>query len=174
MDETINTKETDKDTEKKSTAKTKSFKPMDTVTCQSVTSGLLLMVGKKTGLLYRWENYNDMAEVEYQDILALKYTRSDYLYKPYFLIQNRTILESPSWEDIRVITDKAYGLDNLEIFLKMDIQELTRRILLLPDGLKKSLAAFAAEKISIGELDSLNKIKALDQALGTDFMANFS
>ena len=58
------------------------YAPEDMITCRSLTYGELLMTGKKTKVLYSWANYGDVTDVEYQDLLALKSTRSSYLLKP--------------------------------------------------------------------------------------------
>lgn len=161
-------------TEKKtSSTKPKSIGPTEAITCRSVTSGLLLMTGKKTGLLYRWENYGDTAQVEYQDLLALKYTHSDYLYRPYFVIQDDTVAETALWEDIKGMAEKTYGINNMDTFLSLDGKELQKRLAQMPEGMKSSVAAFAAKKMEGGTLDSLQKIKMLDAVLGTDLLACF-
>ena len=43
-----------------------------------------------------------------------------------------------------------------------------------PNGIKESIKTMAAAKIMSGELDSLNRIKAIDEVLGTELMSMIS
>ena len=52
--------------------KEKTFDPTDLVNCTSVTAGELIMIGKKSGNLYRWTDCGDTQEVEYQDLKSEK------------------------------------------------------------------------------------------------------
>ena len=47
----------------------KKFDASEPILCKSITSGELFMVGAKSRLLYKWADYNDVQEVEYQDLL---------------------------------------------------------------------------------------------------------
>ena len=64
----------------------------DMIPCRSVTFGELLMTGKKSGLLYSWANHNDTTEVAFQDLQALKSTRSSYLFRPRFIIEDEELV----------------------------------------------------------------------------------
>ena len=57
------------------------YAPTDRIPCRSLTYGELLLTGPKTRLLHTWANYGDVNEMEYQDLQALKSTRSSYLYQ---------------------------------------------------------------------------------------------
>ena len=75
--------------EPKQTVKTvRKFAPDDRIVCRSVTFGELLLTGVKSKLLYTWANYGDTAEVEFQDLQAMKSMRSSYLYRPRFVIED--------------------------------------------------------------------------------------
>ena len=58
---------------KKAAAKAvRKYAPDDMIPCRSLTYGELLLTGSKSKLLYSWANYNDVTEVEFQDLQALK------------------------------------------------------------------------------------------------------
>ena len=81
---TSNVKEVEiKETETPVTHKkqSKKYEAHDLILVRSITQGTLLFPGKKSGILYRWESYGDLTEVEYQDLYTLKASRSGYLYK---------------------------------------------------------------------------------------------
>ena len=79
---------------KKAPAKApRKYAPDELVTCRSLTYGELLLTGTKSKLLYSWANYGDTTEVEFQDLQALKSTRSSYLFKPRFVIEDEELVE---------------------------------------------------------------------------------
>ena len=93
-------KNTEVDTEKSAEIKdaapkktAKKYAPSDMIPCRSITYGELLLPGAKTKLLYTWANYGDVTEVEFQDLQALKSTRSTYLFKPRFIIEDEELVE---------------------------------------------------------------------------------
>ena len=50
----------------------------------------------------------------------------------------------------------------------MPVDQMVSAIEKLPDGAKESLKTIAAKQVSLGVLDSVNKIRALDRIFGTD------
>ena len=86
--------EVKKEEPKKAPAKTvRKFAPDELITCRSVTYGELLLSAPKSKLLYSWANYGDTTEVEFQDLQALKSTRSSYLFRPRFVIEDEDLVE---------------------------------------------------------------------------------
>ena len=43
------------------------FEPEDLVLVRSITQGTLLLPGSKSQILYTWESYGDIVQVEYRD-----------------------------------------------------------------------------------------------------------
>ena len=82
------TKATKQESKKAPAKVARKYEPDEMITCRSLTYGELLLTGKKSKLLYSWANYGDTTEVEYQDLQALKSTKSSYLYKPRFVIED--------------------------------------------------------------------------------------
>jgi hypothetical protein len=71
---------------------------------------------------------------------------------------------------LKPIYDKIEEAD-LEQLLKLTPSQLKKKIKVLPEGFKESVKTMAAAKIVSGELDSLNRIKAIDEVLGTELMS---
>ena len=130
-------------TTKSAPKKARKFAMDDPITCRSVTYGELLLPGKKSQLLYSWANYGDTTEVEYQDLQALRSTRSAYLNTPMFIIEDEELLELP-------------------------INQFKAKLRNFPNSYRENIKNIASEMILSGELDSLAKIKAIDEILGTD------
>ena len=156
-----------KETKSKKTAtkEVRKYAPGDMIPCRSVTYGELLLPGPKTRLLYTWANYNDVTEIEFQDLQALKSTRSTYLYKPRFIIEDEELIEQ--WKnDFGKMYDEITNVDVEELF-RLSASQIKAKLKKAPTGIQQAVKNVAGEKIMNGSLDSLAKIKAIDEILGT-------
>ena len=151
---------------------TRKFAPDDIIPCRSVTYGELVLMGYKTKLLYTWANAGDVTDVEFQDLQALQSRKSKFLTDPLFVIEDEDLVAQ--WSGmLKPIYDKIEDED-LEEILKLPVAKLKSRLKASPEGVKKSIKSMAAAKIASGEFDSLNKIKAIDEVLGTELMSTIS
>lgn len=157
--------ETDATVENPQKKEMRKFAQDDLILCKSVTYGELLLPGKKSKLLYIWANYGDTTEVEFQDLQALRSTRSTYLTNPYFVIEDEELLEQ--WPDLKAIYDKAVEVD-IDSLFSLPLNQFKKKLRDLPVGFRDSVKNIAGEKIRDGSLDSIAKIKAIDEALGTE------
>lgn len=142
------------------------FEPGDMIPCRSMTFGELLLTGPKSKLLYSWANYNDYTEVEFQDLQALKSTRSSYLFKPRFIIEDEELAEQWS-KDLGDMYKNIVDVDVEDLF-KLPINQFKSKLKKAPRGVQQAVKNIAGEKILNGSLDSLAKINAIDEILGTD------
>lgn len=141
------------------------FEQNDLILCRSVTYGELLYPAKKSQLLYTWANYGDTTEVEYQDLQALRSTKSAYLNAPYFMIEDEELLEQ--WPEFKKIYEKI-AVTDLDKMFDMPLNKFKVALKNLPVGFRDSIKNVASAKILDGTLDSLSKIKAIDEVFNTD------
>lgn len=152
---------------KKAPVKTvRKYAPDDLITCRSITYGELLLTGRKSKLLYSWSNYNDTTEVEYQDLQALKSTKSSYLYKPRIVIEDEELVEQ--WGKDFIDMYKNITDVDVEDMFKLPLNQFKSKLKKAPRGVQQAVKNIAGEKILNGSLDSLAKIQAIDDILGTD------
>lgn len=157
---------------KKPKKSVRKFAPDDMIPCRSITYGELLLTGAKSKLLYTWANYDDVTEMEFQDLQALKSTRSSYLFKPRFVILDEELIEQ--WGgDFKKMYDDVVTTD-VEALFKLPASQLKSKLKKAPTGVQQAVKNLAGEKIMNGSLDSLAKIKAIDEALGTQLMLYIS
>ena len=167
IESTTTTTTTVKDEPKKASVKTpRKFAPDELITCRSITYGELLLSGTKSKLLYSWANYGDTTEVEFQDLQALKSTHSSYLYRPRFIIEDEELVEQWS-KDFGEMYKNIVDVDVEDLF-KLPLNQFKSRLKKAPKGVQQAVKNIAGEKIMNGSLDSLAKIKAIDEILGTD------
>ena len=165
----IITEESTEQEVKKPVAKTpRKYTPDDLIPCRSITYGELLMTGTKSKLMYVWANYNDVTEVEFQDLQALKSTRSSYLFRPRFVIEDEELVEQWS-KDFKDMYGKIVSVD-VEDMLNLPLGKFKAALKNAPKGVQQAVKNIAGEKIMDGSLDSLAKIKAIDEILNTDLM----
>ncbi len=144
----------------------KKYGPEDMIPCRSITYGELLLPGTKSKILYTWANYGDITDVEYRDLQALKSTRSTYLFKPRFIIEDEELVEQ--WKnDLGSMYDDIIATD-VEALFRLPAGQLKSKLKKAPKGIQQAVKNLAGEKIMNGSLDSLAKIKAIDEILGTD------
>lgn len=144
----------------------KKHDPEELITCRSITAGELVYLAKKTGILYTWADYGDEIEVQYQDLLPLSLTHSALLFDPKLIIENEELVAE--WDKIGNVYKGLFKYDDIEAVLSLDDEAFRNALLVMPAGLKDSLKNIVATKIDEGQFDSLNKIKIIDQVLGTD------
>lgn len=152
---------------KKPVAKvTRKYDPDEQITCRSITYGELLVVGPKSKLLYSWSNYGDTTPVEYQDLQALRSIRSAHLLKPRIVVEDEELIAQ--WgKDFENLYSKIVDVD-VEKILDLPIGKFKTALKNAPKGVQQAVKNIAGEKILDGSLDSLAKIKAIDEILGTD------
>ena len=155
--------------EKPIIAEKKKYAPDDEILTTSCTAGELIMIGRKTGRYYTWANYGDQTPVEYQDIKAEQYVSgSQYIYSPLFIIEDEEFVNLPENKKIAEVYANALSVEEIDNLFNLDSISFERTVKKLPKGIQNSLKAIAAQRVQNGSLDSLTKIKALDEILGTD------
>ena len=149
----------------------KKYAPGDTIECRSVTGGELILVGDKTKLHYSWSDYGDTAYVEYQDLQALQSRKSGFLTKPRFIIEDENLVEQ--WGSmLKPIYDKI-NMKNIEDLFNLPANQFEAQLNVVPAGLKDAIKTRAVQMIQNDELYDIRKVRAIDNAWGTDFVAMF-
>lgn len=173
---TITIKENDKFpemTEKKQTessapaTKTKKvFEQTDRILCHSVTQGQLYVDSSKTKQTYFFSENGDECEIEYRDLAGLVRERSAFVYHPYFLIDDPDfVAEFPQLE--KFYTDH-YEMSELNDILDLPVDEMLAKLKKLPAGALENIKILASSQVSNGQLDSVKKIKALNEFFDID------
>lgn len=155
-------------TEKPAPVVRRRYEKDDQILCRSVTVGTLTCPSPKDrSRVYRWSDFNDEAWVEYQDLLALHSRKSGFVFNPQFIICDDQLIEEWKLEDVY---STFYGFDNPAAFFRLPPTEIKSRLETAPKGLKEAIKSVAAQCVKNGTLDSINVIKAVDAALGTQLL----
>lgn len=142
------------------------FAPTDVIPCRSVTYGeLILPSSKNTDMIYSWADFGDVQEVEYQDLRALRSRRSAYIYGPHFVIDDEDLIAE--WPELKDVYKSISSL-NLDELFDLPVAQLSKKLQAMPKVYKETIKNAASARIISGELDSIAKIKAIDEVLNTD------
>lgn len=142
------------------------FKKDEGILCRSVTDGWLGMEGKKSQILYQWLNYGDLVEVEYDDLVAAVRSSSSMVFAPYFVIENEDFLAM--YPQVQKAYESKYTQSDLNDIFTLRPSEIKRAISDLPESIATTVKSMAVNKIRTGELDSIARIKALDEVFNID------
>lgn len=144
----------------------KKFNPNDGIRCRSVTHGILFVEGLATNMKYTFVDYDYETEITYRDLVALVVARNKAIYNPRIIIMDEDfIAEYPT---LRKFYSEHFATKNIKDILDMPERQMKEAISKLPKGAMESLKSIAVNQIVSGEIDSIRKIKALDEAFGTD------
>ena len=147
----------------------KKFDPMDGVLCRSIVDGVLVMEGIKSKNFYKWADMNDITEVEYQDLVsAVRSSNNSYIYSPHFIIEDEDFLAQ--FPQVQKVYDSMYTTSDLKEILKLPIESMMKEIASLPNWSKDNLREIAGKMVLNGQLDSVQKIKTLDEFYKTNFL----
>ena len=146
----------------------KRFAQDDLIPCKSITAGELLMVGERTKMLYRWADADDIQDVEYQDLIYATRSNSGFVFKPRFIIMdNDFVAQNPK---VKERYDTMYTNKELRDIIMLSPKEIKKIVPTLPEGVKESLKSMASTMIDNGVLDSVARIKVLDELFDTNMM----
>ena len=144
----------------------KEFDPNEGVLCRSVTYGQLYVDGIKTGMKYIFSDYDDETDIEYRDLVALVRAKDKSVYKPRFIVMDEDFIEE--YPTLKKFYSDHFATTNIKEILELPEYEMKEAISKLPKGAVETLKSMAVNQIVNGEIDSIRRIKALDEAFGTD------
>lgn len=163
------TKNEDVKETKEPVKKERVFQQTDAIPCRSITNGPLYLTGIRSGIPYTWADYNDVQDVEYRDLIYLARTSGNkYVYKPRFIIEDEDfVAQNPK---IKELYDSMFTTDDLRDIVKLPVKSMVAEINKLPEGAKDSFKGLVSTMIYDHALDSVQKIKAIDEIFGTKML----
>lgn len=144
------------------------FKNEDMIPCRSIVAGGLLIEGPKSGTLYQWSDYGDVEDVEYRDISQMAQRNDPWTFKPAFVVEDDDFIAK--FPKLKKLYDNLYKQGDLAEILNLSVSQMKREIEKLPSGAKDSIKNIAAGMIANGTLDSVSKIKAIDEIFDTNYL----
>lgn len=148
---------------------TRVFNPEDTIPCRSLVSGGLYIEGNRSHILYSWADCGDVVDVEYRDLIYLVRTRENAnIYYPRIIIEDEDFVEQN--KPVKDLYESMYTTSDLNEILSLPAGRMKAEIEKLPRGAKEALKGIASTMINSHALDSVQRIKALDEVFGTNML----
>lgn len=146
---------------------TKKKRPSDMIQCMSVRSGGLFYESKKSGQVYQWYGYGDIAEVQYSDLMAMKSSKSPFIFRPWILILDEDLVAE--WaHDLDPIYAPFNEYKELGDIFSLSENEFRKTLKDAPRGFKDAVLALACDKIRDKTLDSISILRTIDEMLGSN------
>lgn len=167
-----NVKESVKDTVKESVKEVKKervFNDTDLIPCRSIISGALYLTGMRSKIPYTWADYNDVQGVEYRDLIYMVRTSGNkFIYAPRIIIEDEDFISQN--KVLETLYNSMYTTVDLREIVKLPVKSMVDEINKLPSGAKDAFKGIVSSMIYSHELDSVQKIKAIDELFGTKLL----
>ena len=145
--------------------KAKKYAKTTLIPCRSICNGVLYVQGPNSGEDYTFWDFEDVQDIQYQDLDAFIKRHANCVYKPQFIIEDDDfIAQNPQ---IQQIYDSMYTKRDLREILALPKAQMVKAINELPVGAKDAIKGLASSMIERGQLDSIEKVKALDEIFDT-------
>lgn len=145
--------------------KVKKFNKTTPIPCKSICTGVLFVEGPVTKSEYMFYDFDDVRDIQHQDLEALVIRNANCIVKPQFIILDEDYIEQNP--KIKKIYDSMYTKKDLREILMLPTDEMVGAIEKLPKGAKEAILGLASTMIETGALDSITKVKAIDSIFDT-------
>lgn len=133
------------------------------VTVKNGFPGMLVYISRKTGEKFVWQEFGDEQDMELGELKNARNSSKKFYMNNWFLIDDPAVLDYLGVADYYKYATKNAGFEKL---FEKTPAEIKRDVATLSDGQKRSVGYRARQMIKDGELDSVKKISALEEALG--------
>lgn len=146
------------------------------ITVKSNVFGELLYINSRTGDKFTWSGCGDVQDLSVGDIRAMKGTQRAFFENQWIIL---TGIDEPGYEDISA--EEIYKIlmlsqyyknivdpDNYTAIFSWDLPKMKEAVNSMSAASKMNLVVAANTCIVNGTLDSLKKIKALEECLGCE------
>ena len=133
------------------------------VTVRNGFHGKLIYKSVKTGERWVWEKFGDEQDLELRELRVAKTSYKGFFANNWFMIDDPEVI---AYLGLERYYANALSYEEFDTIFEQSPEEISRRIALLSDGQKVSLAYRAKELIRDGGIDSLKVIDAVEKSLG--------
>lgn len=130
----------------------------------NITNHTLVYQSRKTGAEWSWGLYGDTEYIEMQELLTMRSSQRRFLDEPWILIMDD---EAVSYLGLEKMYDKMVHPDNIDSVFNMGRDQFKEVLDTAPKGIAQLIVSRAKAKVDDGTLDSVQKIKAINEKFGT-------
>lgn len=144
------------------------FSDDEFIPCRSICNGELLIVGDKSGSLYKFADYGDVEGIEYKDLQYMIRSNKPWIKLPRIIVLDEDVVNQ--YPDLQKLYSSIYSKNDFKEILNLPPNRMKQVIDELPEGAKESLLGIARTMIDNGKLDSVSRIKTIDEIFGTELL----
>lgn len=137
------------------------------VSCRNVSGGLLVYISKKTGLETIWAEHEAEETLTVGELLTMKASQPKFLKEPWIIIDDDEVAEHLG---LNKMYENLVGIENLDDFFTLSIDEMEKVLTKLPRGLKEAVGVQARKKIEDQSLYDTRKIRLIEDKLKIDLI----
>lgn len=130
------------------------------VPIMNVTNGKLIYQSRKTGSEFQFERYGDIEYIELYELLTIRSSQRKFLDEPYIIVLDDEVADylglTNNYKKLTHATE-IDGIFDLPLEHFIDVINST------PKGLAHLIVSKAKEKIELKQLDSVQKVQALEE-----------
>jgi len=150
----------------------KEIDPTQYVTVLNGYQGKLTYKSKKTGELFKWNEFGSEQEMELRELRNAKNTYKKYFEKNWFMFSDEFAWVI-DYLGVGQYYKNAISIDEFDTIFQKTPDELKKIIEGLSDGQKKAVAFRAKTLIADGEIDSNKVIRTLEEILGVELIERY-
>lgn len=144
------------------------YEPTDTIPCRSITSGVLFVTGVRSNITYQFADFDDIVDIEYRDLVYMVRSNDKAIFEPRFIIEDESFVnENKRLADLYA---SLYSVGDFKEILNLPTFQMSEAIKALPYGAKEAIKGIISTMIDNHSIDSVTKIKALDEIFGTKML----
>ena len=147
--------------------KARRLEPHTLVEVRNGFNGLLVYVSPRTGERFVWGSFGAVQDMELQDLRTAKNAYKDFFTNNWFMIDDQEVLIDLGVE--RMYKD-SLTLENFDDLFSMPADAIKKKLEVIPEGQKQSVAYRAKQLIEEGKIDSIKVINVLEGCLGIELI----
>ena len=143
------------------------FEPHTLVVVRNGFHGKLIYNSRRTGESFVWDQFGDEQEMEIQELRYAKGSSKAFFQENWFLFDDPEVID---YLGVKAYYKNALRYDDFDELFNESANEISQRVSMLSAGQKKSVAYRAVQLIESGDIDSRQKIAALEKSLGMELV----
>lgn len=160
--------------EKAKTIQSSAKIPLDTVVpvvC-NVVGGAIYESQKIKGYVVQWDDYGSVEYMELSELVSMRNTARRFFEDNWIVLEDTEDFTSVQLYDFLKVTklyENIFTPETIDSVFELSPKDILKIVSTLSKGMKSTIATRAKNKIDAKELDSNNKIEALEEALNVKF-----
>lgn len=136
------------------------------VTVMNYTTGKVVYQSKKTGAEWVFHEFGDTDEIEVNELVTMKNAHRRYLTEPWLFILDEDVVD---YLGLNKVYENLLEPEEVDRFFELSSNKMREILEKAPSGLKQLIASKAIQKIKDGSLDSMSRIKVIEETLNVSF-----